>query len=117
MKPSPKKKIRRRVVRLSPAKIRAFKKLAQRIDAEEQEEIKEFARGVFARHTIARDLVRKLKAKRLENGMSLTELANRTGIAKSNLSRLENREGISPTLETLHCYALALGMQMRIELN
>jgi DNA-binding Xre family transcriptional regulator len=103
--------------RISPERVKAFKKLALRIDAEEQAEIKALAKGMFKRHGITRSLVRQLKAKRLENEMSLTELANRTGIAKSNLSRLENSERVSPTLETLQRYALALGMRVRVELN
>ncbi|MCL2649251.1 MAG: helix-turn-helix domain-containing protein [Phycisphaerales bacterium] len=102
---------------LSAAKIKAYKKLAERIDAEEQEEIKALGRAFFKCHDIARQTVQSLKAKRLEIGMNLTELSFRTGIAKSNLSRLENNERFSPTLETLHRYAQALGLHMRVELN
>jgi len=108
---------RRKKIQLSPARIKAYKKLAERIDAEEQEDIKQMARGLFERHGIARTLVCQLKTKRLEIGMYLTELSFRTGIAKSNLSRLENNERFSPTLETLHRYAQALGLHMRVELN
>ena len=103
--------------RLPEAQVKALKKLAERIDAEEQEEIKALGRALFKSHDITRQTVQALKAKRLEIGMNLTELANRRGIAKSNLSRLENNERFSPTLETLHRYAQALGLHMRVELN
>ena len=108
---------RTRRIQLSPAQIKAYNKLAKRIDAEEQEEIKALGRAFFKCHDIARQTVQALKAKRIEIGMNLTELANRSGIAKSNLSRLENNERFSPTLETLHRYAQALGLHMRVELN
>lgn len=103
--------------RLSPVQMKAFKKLARRIDTEEGQEIRAAGREIFKRHGIAREMVQRLKRKRLESGVSLTELAQRTGIAKPNLSRLENNERVSPTLETLHRYAQALGLKMRVELN
>ena len=107
----------KRTTQLSAAQIKAYKKLAQRIDAEEQDDIRALGKEIFKRHGIARQLVHQLKTKRIEIGMNLTELANRTGIAKSNLSRLENNERVSPTFETLGRYAQALGLHMRVELN
>ncbi len=103
--------------KMSAANIQRFKHLGKRIDAQEQEEIKARGRAVFQRHGVARQMVEKLKAKRLQAGVSITEMATRTGIAKSNLSRLENSNVASPTLETLHRYAQALGLQVRVELN
>jgi DNA-binding Xre family transcriptional regulator len=108
---------RKGAARLTAEEVKAYKKLARRIDAEEGEEIRAMGREIFKRHGIAREMVKRLKTKRLENAMSLTELSLRTGIAKSNLSRLENNERVSPTLETLHRYAQALGLEMRVELN
>jgi DNA-binding Xre family transcriptional regulator len=108
---------RKRGARLAPADVKAYKKLARRIDEEEGDEIRAMGKEIFKRHGIAREMVHRLRAKRLENAMSLTELSLRTGIAKSNLSRLENNERVSPTLETLHRYAQALGLKMRVELN
>lgn len=55
-----------------------------------------------------------LKATREELGISLAELEQRTGIAKSNLSRLENATDANPTLETLTRYAEALGKELII---
>lgn len=50
-----------------------------------------------------------LKAEREKRGISLGELATRTGIDKSNLSKLENDLNTNPTLETLLRIARALG--------
>jgi transcriptional regulator with XRE-family HTH domain len=45
--------------------------------------------------------VSQLKAIREELGVSLTKLAERTGMTVGNLSRLENMDGPNPTIETL----------------
>jgi DNA-binding XRE family transcriptional regulator len=101
---------------LNPAQIKALKALARHVDAEEGAAIKARGRAVFQRHAAIRQIVKTLKTRRMEMGVSLSELAERTGMAKPNLSRLENNERFSPTLETLHRYAQALGMMVRVEL-
>ena len=58
--------------------------------------------------------VSELKAIREDLGVSLTELAERTGMTIGNLSRLENMDGPNPTIETLHRYARALGRRIEI---
>ncbi|MFO0918356.1 MAG: helix-turn-helix transcriptional regulator [Planctomycetaceae bacterium] len=58
-----------------------------------------------------------LKAWRLMQKVSLTELAERTGIAKSNLSALENNPAPNVTLLTLVRYAKALGKELRISVG
>ena len=50
-----------------------------------------------------------LKAERQKRGISLRRLAERTGIDKSNLSKLENDINANPTLETLVRIARAIG--------
>jgi DNA-binding phage protein len=102
--------------KLSAARIRSLKDLGRHIDAQEGDAIRARGRAIFRRHKLARDLVANLRTRRLELGLSLAEVAARTGIAKPNLSRLENSQHTSPTLETLHRYASALGMKMRVEL-
>jgi len=103
--------------KVTAAQIKAFKALAVRIDQREGADIQAKGRDLFRRHGMARDIVRKLKERRVGLGVSLADLSERTGIAKPNLSRLENNERSSPTLETLHRYAAALGMTVRVELN
>jgi DNA-binding Xre family transcriptional regulator len=102
--------------RLTPEQIQKYKALAVKIDREEGEEIKARGREFFRRHKLAREMVARLKARRLAEDISLTELSTRTGIAKSNLSRLENSETVAPTLDTLERYADALGMKLQVEL-
>ncbi len=45
-------------IRLTPARIGAFKKLARKIDAEEQQEIQALGRAIFRRHLKAAKRVR-----------------------------------------------------------
>ena len=58
-----------------------------------------------------------LKSRRLAQGMSLSALSRATGIAKPNLSRLENSPHSTPTLDTLERYARAVGMTVRVNLT
>ena len=73
-------------------------------------------RAALRRHETIREMVARLKARRIAKGLSLADLSARTGIAKPNLSRLENNQRSAPTLETLHRYAQAMGMAVRVEL-
>lgn len=50
-----------------------------------------------------------IQALRLERGWSLSQLANAAGIAKSNLSRLEQGNG-NPTLDTIWRLAVQLNV-------
>ena len=53
-----------------------------------------------------------LKARRLDMGLSINELARMAGIAKSNLARMEAGEG-NPSLETLWALSAALKVNVR----
>ncbi len=90
--------------------------LAEQIEREEKAAIDRRAADVFARAQRLRDLVALLKAERERQGVSLNALSARTGINKSNLSRLENDARVNPTMETLQRLAEALGKQIRVEL-
>ncbi|MEO6437297.1 MAG: helix-turn-helix transcriptional regulator [Tepidisphaeraceae bacterium] len=103
--------------RLTPRKIKSLKVLARKIDAEESASIRARAGAVFARHERLRAILQTLKARRLTQGMSLAALARATGIAKPNLSRLENSDHAAPTLDTLERYARAVGMTIHVELT
>jgi DNA-binding Xre family transcriptional regulator len=108
--------IRRSKKQLDLRRIRHFKVLARRIDVEESASIRARGQAVFARHDRLRSIVKTLKARRLHRGMTLAALARATGIAKPNLSRLENNTRATPTLDTLERYARALGMTIHVEL-
>ena len=102
---------------LSPAKLKQLKAEAERIDHEEAPDIEARGRVIFAHHDRLRAILRALVAERKQRGLSLADLADRTGIAKPNLSRLENSANTTPGLDTLERYARAVGKTLRIELT
>ena len=63
-----------------------------------------------------RAILAKLRNKRELLGFSLADVAKRTGIARSNLCRLE-QNGQNAKLETLARYAAALGCELVIDLQ
>jgi len=89
-----------------------------------RETLEEERAGMEANKAIGRELLRErrelsatvseLKAIREQLGISLTDLAERTGMTVGNLSRLENMDGPNPTIETLRRYARAIGHRSEI---
>lgn len=63
---------------------------------------------------IVREVIGKLRQQREQQGLSLSDMEQRSGITRANLCRLEN-EGRNIQLRTLERYARALGC--RIEMN
>ena len=61
-----------------------------------------------------RDTIRKLRAIREEQGLSLSDIEARTKMARSALCKLEN-EARGVTVRTLERYARALGCRLLIE--
>lgn len=57
-----------------------------------------------------------LKQERVRQGLSLSEVTERSGIDKPNLSRLENEAEANPTVATLSRYADALGKRFVVVL-
>lgn len=90
------------------------------IDEDEKEEILALAKRFRAarRHGLAilHDALRLLAKERQAQGVSLQTLSERTGIAKGNLSRLENDDEANPTLATITALADALGKDVLIVL-
>lgn len=60
------------------------------------------------------DAIRAVIAARLESHMTQKELAEKTGIRQSNISRIESGAS-SPTIDTLARIAAGLGKQLRID--
>ena len=58
--------------------------------------------------------IRAVIAARLEQHMTQKELAQKTGIRQSNISRIESGS-TSPTVETLARIAAGLGKQLKID--
>lgn len=52
------------------------------------------------------------KLEREKQGLTLAEVAGRSGLDTAMLSRLENGKLLNPTVSTLARYAAALGLQL-----
>src|SRR4051812_24224569 len=93
---------------------------ARRLIAAEAPEIrrkaKEYKHAYEAARATLRDAVKVLKAERERMGLSLADVAERTGIERPNLSRLESEAESNPTVATLIRYADALGKDLFISL-
>ncbi|MEW4568882.1 helix-turn-helix transcriptional regulator [Tautonia sp. JC769] len=61
--------------------------------------------------------VAALKSAREAKGLSLADVAQRSGIDRAALSRLENEHNVNPKLETLGRYAGALGLELTIAID
>jgi DNA-binding transcriptional regulator YiaG len=106
-----KKRTGRRIVRPPTDQERAHYRQAL---AEEKAGVasnRELGRELLAERRELGTVVLELKSIREKLNISLTELADRTGMTVGNLSRLENMEGPNPTIETLRRYAGAIGQR------
>jgi transcriptional regulator with XRE-family HTH domain len=56
-----------------------------------------------------RAMLAKLKKHRERQGLSLADVAARSGMDRSAVSRLENGVYVNPTVDTLYRYAEAIG--------
>jgi DNA-binding XRE family transcriptional regulator len=83
---------------------------------QERDELVTYGKKVRVRHGTLRQAVAALKAAREALGLTLADIRARTGIAKSNLSRLENDPNPNPTIDTLYRYADAVGKEIAITL-
>jgi hypothetical protein len=89
---------------------------ARRETESEREEILAKGRQLIAAQRQAGVALRQafelLKAERIAQGLSLSDLEERTGIGRAALSRLENETEANPTVTTLTRYAEALGKKL-----
>ncbi|WP_281680202.1 helix-turn-helix domain-containing protein [Synergistes jonesii] len=60
------------------------------------------------------EIIQSLVDARKANGLTQKQLAEKTGITQSDISKLENG-GANPSLRTLRRLAAALGMRVKIE--
>jgi hypothetical protein len=61
--------------------------------------------------------VAKLKRERQRQGLTLSEVSDRSGLDVGLLSRLENGKVVNPTLTTLWRYADALGRTVTLDVS
>jgi predicted transcriptional regulator len=59
-----------------------------------------------------RAMLAALKKCRESRGLSLTDAANRSGMDRAAISRLENGVYLNPTVDTLYRYAQAIGVEI-----
>jgi DNA-binding phage protein len=64
-----------------------------------------------------RAILVELRAERHRQGLSLAQMAERAGMDRQNLHRLETDPNANPTLQTLHRLAGALGKSIRMQLT
>lgn len=108
------KRTGRRIVRPSTDEERKQYRVALKEEKAAVEANKALGRELLTdRHELSA-IVTELKTLREQLKITLTELAERTGMTVGNLSRLENMEGPNPTIETLRRYAQAIGHRIEI---
>lgn len=61
-----------------------------------------------------RACVAELKKAREDAGLTLVQIAEKTGLAVETLSRLETGQATNPTWKTLGLYAVAVGRKLRL---
>jgi len=105
---------------LTPDQQATIDEVRRTIEAEEKNEIVALAKRLrnAKRRGMAtlEETLKVLKNEREAQGVSLAVMEERTGMAKSNLSKLENAADSNPTVATLVNYADALGKKLVIQL-
>lgn len=109
-------------VKLTPAqrdRIRAIReKLAHRPPISEILTPEEKADAVAAGdYQVLREWMADFRAKRIEAGKTLAEIATETGIAAETLSRLESGNATNPTFKTLSLLARAVGKRIAMSID
>ena len=103
--------------KITPRRIAELSKLAKTIDREEGQAIRSKGRATFARHEAMVQVIAALKAARESQHLSLSDVGDRSGIGKANLSRLENDASPNPTWDTLARYAESVGRKLRVSVQ
>jgi DNA-binding Xre family transcriptional regulator len=111
---------RRIVMELTDAQRVAMKKAEAEVEAEKEEITRKARQALAEQKACEAELFKAaylLAAAREQRGISLSELAERTGITRQALSRIERGEHKNPTFSTLQRIADALGMEVIIQLR
>jgi DNA-binding XRE family transcriptional regulator len=111
------KTIRRTHPKMTPRRIGQLSKLATKIDRDEGEQIKAKGRAFFAHYEVMQRVIATLRAARQEQGLSLAEVGEKSGIGKANLSRLENDVSPNPTWDTIMRYAASVGRKLQVRVH
>ena len=93
-----------------------MRSLRQQVESEKEDILRQ-GRQVFAEYEqVLSQTIGDLKQARHAQGLSLQEVAERMGIDRSNVHRLERASG-NPTVATLARYAEAIGKRIVITLE
>ena len=110
------KHTRRELTADERARVAEARKLTATEEGKIRRKAKEYKKAYDQGRATLVDAVKVLKAEREKMGLSLADLAERTGMERPNLSRLENEAESNPTIATLTRYAEALGKRLFIAL-
>jgi DNA-binding Xre family transcriptional regulator len=104
----PQEKLNRIIRRATPAEKRRHRIIREKTGQEFASRRRPVSAG--------RAILAKLRSQRELQGLSLADVAKRTGMARSNLCRLE-KNGENVKLETLQRYAAAVGCELVVEIR
>lgn len=108
----------RRIVRSRPLtseEVAKYREIRKRVAAELPDLIARHHQRLAALDQLA-ELLRQLKSAREQQGLSLSDLTELTGMDRSALSKLETGKRPNPTVETLARYADAVGKRLVVSL-
>ena len=111
----PKRQAKRLCRNLTPDERQRWQRAQKETEGEKAAILAEGRRIKAAHNRVkvaVRDALKFLKAERQAQGLSLSEIEERTGIGRSALSRLENETEPNPTVVTLIRYAEGLGKRL-----
>jgi ribosome-binding protein aMBF1 (putative translation factor) len=116
-----KRTARRHSVELTPAQREQLRTLQTTVLANEKAELSRAARSFQSQQRAAEvELARAaelLRAERQEQGLSLADVHEKSGINRAAICRLENLVDANPTVATLDRMAAALGKKLVIALR
>jgi len=110
------KHTRRALTAEEQAKVADARRLVAAEESEIRRKAKEYKQAYEEGRATLVDALKLLKAERERMGLSLADVAERSGMERPNLSRLENEAEANPTIATLTRYAEALGKRLFIAL-
>ena len=108
----------KRIVRdrpMTPEETAKYRKIREQVDSEVPELIARHHERVAALDKVD-ELLKQLRAAREQQGLTLADVSERTGMDRSALSKLESGNRPNPTVETLVRYADAIGMRLEVSL-
>ncbi|MBI4579329.1 MAG: helix-turn-helix domain-containing protein [Planctomycetes bacterium] len=102
--------------RLTPQEAAKYRAIREQVAGELPDLVRRHHKRVAALDNL-KQVVETLKAAREEQGLSLADITERTGMDRSALSKLETGQRANPTIETLIRYAEAVGKHLIVKLT